>query len=72
MLQVAGLKHHEDMKVRIPRPVCEQILQIVRSAALALFGWDPASNDAPHIRAMGSFLRGKNGTSVSILFAPWN
>ena len=68
---MAGLKHHEDMKVRIPRPVGEQILQIVRSAALDLFGWEPASNGAPHIRAMGSFLRGKHSTSVSNLAAPW-
>ena len=71
MLQVAGLKHSEDMKVRISKAVGEEILQIVRSAALALFGWDPASEDAPHIRAMGSFLRGKHGTSVGrILSAP--
>lgn len=53
------------MQVKIPREEGEEIAQRVTQAALNLFGWSFDSEDAPHIRPMGSFLRGKRGTSVS-------
>ena len=63
-VQIAGLRHFEDMQVKIPREEGQEIAETVTQAALQLFGWSMDTEDAPHIRPMGSFLRGKRGTSV--------
>lgn len=63
-LQTAGLRHFEDMKTRIPHEEGLQITAHVRSTSAQLFDWSLDGCDAPHIRPMGSFLRGKPATSV--------
>lgn len=55
------------MEIKIPRDEGLIIAQRVTEAALSLFEWDLGSEDAPHIRPMGSFLRGKKGMSVCSL-----
>ena len=64
VVQTAGLKYFEDMEVKISREEGKAIAQFVREAALQLFGWDMDGEDSPHMRPMGSFLRGKHGTGV--------
>ena len=63
-MQKGGLRHFEDLQVRIPHAEGIEIGRTVRAAALNLFGWECESADYPHIRPMGSFLRGKPATTV--------
>lgn len=65
--QVAGLKHYEALKLRIPREECSAIAGVVTEAVQRLFAWPTQGSSPAHIRAMGSFVRGKPATSVCAL-----
>ena len=66
-LQVAGLKHFDDMLQRISRVEVEQVHGIVYKAVSELLKIDGLSDaDRLHCRVTGSYIRGKPMTGTAL------
>lgn len=70
-MQVAGLKHFDDMQHRIPRSEVEQVHSLVCGAVRDILGVEGLPDaDRLHCRVTGSYIRGKPMTGQHRPHAP--
>ncbi len=67
-MQVAGLKHFDDMQQRIPRAEVEQVHGLVCGVVKEVVGGEGLPDaDRLHCRVTGSYIRGKPMTGAACL-----
>ncbi len=67
-VQVAGLKHFDDMQQRIPRAEVEQVHGVVCGVVREVVGVEGLPDaDRLHCRVTGSYIRGKPMTGAACL-----
>ncbi len=68
VVQVAGLKHFDDMQQRIPRSEVEQVHSLVCGVVREVVGVEGLPDaDRLHCRVTGSYIRGKPMTGCTAL-----
>jgi len=71
VLQVAGLKHFDDMQQRIPGTEVEQVHGLVCGVVKEVLGVEGLPDaDRMHCRVTGSYIRGKPMTGASFCVLP--
>lgn len=64
-MQVAGLKHFDDMQQRIPRSEVEEVHKLVCGTVREVLGVEGLPDaDRLHCRVTGSYIRGKPMTGA--------